>query len=414
MIAVTDTYVYYNRQNSIRQKAIAMFVRQTSKTLAARLAEPRAFIQIVTGPRQTGKTTAVRQAVQSSGLPYRYATADGIVVPPLAWVETEWMQARLLARPDTPAILVLDEIQKVEGWSEVVKRLWDEDCWMGTNLHVVLSGSSALLLKKGYAESLAGRFEIIRSTHWSLAEMGEAFGYTLDDYLLYGGYPGGARLTRDCDRWNEYMRDSIIEATISRDVLQMEEVRRPALLRSLFLLGTHYSGQQLSYRKILGQLDDKGNVTTLAHYLRLLDEAGLLCGLSKYDASKAKRSGSSPRFLVYDSSLMSAAWSSPLDTLLEDPTNRGHLVESAVGAYLLARSKVQGFDLMWWRDGADEVDFVVRRGSSLTAIEVKSGRIRSTGGLAVFCRRFKGAQPLLVGDSNLSVERFLRGEATLF
>ena len=391
-----------------------MFIRKTAKTLATRLAEARAFIQIVVGPRQTGKTTAVRQAVQSSGLPYRYASADGIVVPPLAWVETEWMQARTLARPDAPAVFVLDEIQKVEGWSEVVKRLWDEDSWTSTNLHVVLSGSSALLLKKGYAESLAGRFELIRSTHWSLAEMEEAFGYSLDDYLLYGGYPGGSRLAHDRDRWIEYMRDSIIEATISRDVLQMEEVRRPALLRSLFLLGTHYSGQELSYRKVLGQLDDKGNVTTLAHYLRLLDEAGLLCGLSKYDASTAKPLGSSPRFLVYDPSLMVAAWSDSLDTLINDPTNRGHLVESAVGSYLLAQSKVQNFDLLWWRDGADEVDFIARKGSNLIAIEVKSGRIRATGGLAKFCRRFEGARPLLVGDSNTSVDRFLKGEVKLF
>lgn len=391
-----------------------MFQRSISKTLLARLAEPRAFIQIVVGPRQTGKTTAVKQAVRFSGLACRYASADGIVTPPLSWVEMEWMQARSLAQEAKPAVLVLDEIQKVPGWSEVVKRLWDEDCWNDTNLHVVLSGSSALLLKKGYAESLAGRFELIRSTHWSLTEMGEAFGYTYEDYLLYGGYPGGSRLRGDYERWLEYMRDSIIEASISRDVLQMEEVRKPALLRRLFLLGTRYSAQELSFRKILGQLDDKGNVTTLAHYLRLLDEAGLLCGLSKYDNSEAKKAGSSPRFLVYDPSLMVAAWSDPLQTLLDNPTNRGHLVESAVGSYLLARSQVEGFDVLWWRDGAKEVDYVLQKGSCQVAIEVKSGRIRSAGGLAEFCGRNKDARPLLVGDANLSVERFLRGEVALF
>lgn len=391
-----------------------MYVRNTSRTLALRLAEPRSFIQIVIGPRQTGKTTAVRQAVQASGLAYRMASADGITVPPLAWVETEWMQARSLASKNAPAVLVLDEIQKVEGWSEVVKRLWDEDSWTEMNLHVVLSGSSSLLLKKGYAESLAGRFELIRSSHWSLAEMEEAFGYSYDDYLLYGGYPGASRIRHDYERWLEYMRDSIIEATISRDVLQMEEVRKPALLRSLFLLGTQYSAQELSYRKVLGQLDDKGNVSTLAHYLKLLDDAGLLCGLTKYDASAAKGYGSSPRFLVYDPSLMAATWSDPLDTLLGNPTNRGHLVESAIGSYLLAQSHIQGFDLMWWRDGRDEVDYVIRKGSRVRAIEVKSGRIRATGGLTVFCQRFKGAQPLLVGDANLSCEDFLRGKVPLF
>lgn len=391
-----------------------MYVRNTSQVLAKRLAESRSFIQIVIGPRQTGKTTAIRQAVQASGRPYRVANADGITVPPLAWVETEWMQARALATSDTPAILVLDEIQKVDGWSEVVKRLWDEDTWAGTNLLVVLSGSSSLLLKKGYAESLAGRFELVRSTHWSLTEMEEAFGYSYEDYLLFGGYPGASRLRDDYERWLEYMRDSIIEATISRDILQMEEVRKPALLRSLFLLGTHYSAQELSYRKVLGQLDDKGNVSTLAHYLRLLDDAGLLSGLTKFDRSEAKGAGSSPRFLVYDPALMTAAWSDPIDTLLNDPTNRGHLVESAIGSYLLAQSQVRGFDLSWWREGTSEVDFVARKGSRVYAIEVKSGRVRATGGLEKFCERFEGAQPLLIGDANLSCEDFLRGRALLF
>ena len=391
-----------------------MYVRDTSATLADRLRRPRSFIQIVTGPRQTGKTTAVRQALQAVGLPYRYATADGLTVPPLAWVETEWQQARRLAGNGGAAVLVLDEIQKVQGWSEVVKRLWDEDEWQGVDLRVVLSGSSALLLKKGYTESLAGRFELIRSTHWSLAEMEEAFGYTYDDYLLFGGYPGAARIKGDYERWHEYMRDSIIEATISRDVLQMEEVRRPALMRSLFQLGAHYSAQELSFRKVLGQLDDRGNVSTLAHYLSMLDDAGLLCGLPKFDRSEAKRAGSSPRFLVYDPALMTATWSDPLETLLETPTNRGHLVESAIGCHLLAQSTVQGFDLMWWREGSCEVDYVARKGSRICAIEVKSGRIRATGGLVEFCRRFEGAQPLLVGDANTSCEDFLRGKVPIF
>lgn len=391
-----------------------MYTRNTSALLEDRLRKPRSFIQIVTGPRQTGKTTAVRQAIQATGFPYRYASADGLIVPPLAWVETEWQQARRLASKETAAILVLDEIQKVQGWSEVVKKLWDEDEWQGTNLHVVLSGSSALLLKKGYTESLTGRFEIIRSTHWSLPEMEAAFGYTYDDYLLFGGYPGAARIKDDYERWLEYMRDSIIEATISRDILQMEEVRKPALMRSLFLLGTHYSAQELSYRKILGQLDDRGNVSTLSHYLSMLDDAGLLCGLTKFDKSEAKRMGTSPRFLVYDPSLMAATWPDPLHTLLETPANRGHLVESAIGCYLLAQSKVQRFDLMWWRDGAHEVDYVVRKGSNVCAIEVKSGRIRATGGLMEFCRRFKGTHPLLLGDANISCEDFLRGKVPIF
>lgn len=390
-----------------------MHRRAISFKLEQRLTEERAFIQIVSGPRQTGKTTAVNQAVRASGLPYRYATADGLAVPPMPWLESEWEQARSLARSG-PAVLVLDEVQKVKGWSEVVKRLWDEDTWGGVPLLVVLTGSSSLLLQKGYSESLSGRYEVLRSTHWSLAEMADAFGYTLEDYLLLGGYPGASRLVGDEDRWQEYMRDSIIEATLSRDVLQMEEVRKPALLRSLFLLGAQYSAQELSYRKMLGQLDDRGNTVTLAHYLELLSQAGLLCGLPKYEGKDLSAHASSPRLLAYDPSLMTATWSEPRDRLLGVPENRGHLVESAVGARLLARSALERFRLFWWREGIREVDFVLERGGSLIAIEVKSGRVRPTGGMEEFRRRHPAARPLVVGDVNSPIEAMLRDEVPLF
>ena len=388
--------------------------RQIAKSIAQRLGEPRAFMQIIMGPRQTGKTTAARQAVTASGLEGRYASADGIAVPPAAWLESEWHQARLLTRGGAAAVLVLDEIQKVTGWSEVVKRLWDEDSWNEIPLHVILSGSSALLLQQGLSESLAGRYEVLRSTHWSYAEMRDAFGYSLDDYLLFGGYPGAARLVGDEERWADYMRDSIVEATLSRDVLQMEAVRKPALLRGLFLLGAQYSGQEMSYRKVLGQLGDGGNTATVAHYLELLDNAGLLSGLKKYDVKPLRTNASSPRFMVHDSSLVAATWQGARDELLGDSAVRGHLVESAVGAYLLACSHIGRFDVRWWREAGAEVDFVLSKGSALIAIEVKSGRVKSTGGLVEFISRYPQATPILVGDANVSVESFLAGEVPLF
>ncbi len=388
--------------------------RDIAKKLSERLHEPRSFIQIITGPRQTGKTTAAKQAVRASGLPSRYASADGIAVPPRAWIESEWRQARLLVKDGSPAVLVLDEIQKVTGWEDVVKRLWDEDSWNDIPLLVVLSGSSTLLLRRGCAESLAGRFEIIRSTHWSFAETKQAFGYSLDDYLMYGGYPGSARLRADPERWIEYMRDSIIEATLSRDVLSMEEVRKPALLRSLFVLGVQYSGSEVSYRKVLGQLDDGGNTATIAHYLELLETAGLLCGLKKFDVKPLRSHASSPRFAVFDPSLITSMGEGGQRSLASDPSVRGHVVESAVGARLLARAAKEGFQVRWWRDGGDEVDFVVSRGDAVTAIEVKSGRVKGVGGLEAFCARYPQTQPMIVGDANLPVERFLAENPTLF
>lgn len=390
-----------------------MYERYVARTISGRISEPRRFIQVVAGPRQTGKTTAIRQAVKQVDIPCHVASADGLSMRGPDWIGLEWQQARQLCTGSSPAVLVLDEIQKAGNWSETVKCLWDEDTWNELPLHVVLSGSSALLLQSGLSESLAGRFEMIRSTHWSLSEMHAAFGYTLDDYLMFGGYPGSAPIHENRDRWVSYMRDSIIESTLSKDVLLMEDIRKPSLLRRLFELGAQYSSQEISYRNLLGQLDDKGNTATLAHYLDLLAAAGMLCGLQKYESKALNIRRSSPRLLVFDTSLMTAVWESAED-LLSSPSARGHLVESSVGASLLARSQREGFELFWWRDGNHEVDFVAKKGERLAAIEVKSGKVGKTEGLAEFCKRYPGTRPLVVGGQNLTVERFLMEEPPLF
>lgn len=390
-----------------------MYERALTGKLKQRLAGPRSFIQVVMGPRQTGKTTAIKQAVKASGLPFRVASADSSRQLSGEWIELEWRQARSLVKQGGRSILVLDEIQKVSGWSETVKSLWDEDSWNDVDLLVVVSGSSSLLLGSGLSESLAGRFELLRSTHWSLLEMSEAFGYSLEDYLTFGGYPGAAILKSDVDRWREYMRDSIVEATISRDVLQMEDVRKPALMRALFELGAQYSAQEISYRKLLGQLDDKGNTDTVRHYLDLLSRAGMMSGLQKYDLKQVRSRASSPRLMVHDPSLMFAMWRGSGD-LLADPSLRGHLVETAAGARLIARSNAEGFDLYWWRDGDLEVDFVAKRSDgALAAIEVKSGRI-SKSGMTEFLKGNPSAKPIVVGDANTPVEQFLRDEIPIF
>lgn len=390
-----------------------MYRRQISRTLEARLAEPRKFMQIVIGPRQTGKTTAVKQALDASGLPYHYVDADRFTGLPATQIAIEWDQARILAKREGKAILFIDEVHKVEDWSGAVKALWDEDTWHEVPLTVVLSGSSTLLLKKGLSDSLKGRFELLRSTHWTLAEMNAAFDYDLERFLLRGGYPGAASLAEQ-DRWFAYMNDSIIEATIAQDVLQLETVRKPALLKRLFELGALYSGQELSYRKILGQLDDKGNTDTIAHYLNLLSGAGMLAGLQKHNAKQLETRRSSPRFMVYDTSLMTAAWRDDSSHLLDDPALRGRLTESAVGAYLLARSKREGFEVRWWREGSKEVDFVLKQRDKLLAIEVKSGTVKELTGLDAFKQAFPEARTLIVGSPIATLEEFLLGNVPLF
>lgn len=389
---------------------LSSFERPVGAVLAERLAEPRRYLQVVAGPRQVGKTTLVRQVIEASGLPSHVASADEPTLRGGTWLAQQWEVARLLDRDagGAGAVLVLDEVQKIPGWSESVKRLWDEDTSAGGSLRVVVLGSAPLLIDRGLSESLAGRFEMLRLTHWSFPEMRDAFGFTLDDYVWFGGYPGAAPLIADPARWSRYIRDSLIETSISRDVLLMTRVDKPALLRQLFDLGCAYSGQILSYNKMLGQLLDAGNTTTLAHYLELLAGAGMLSGLQKYSGSAVRRRGSSPKLQVFNNALVTSARFESLSDARNDTAGWGRLVESAVGAHLANAAAAGDVALHYWRDGNREVDFVLSRGRQLVAIEVKSERQRgSLPGLDEFRRRFAPARELLVGADGIPVEAFL-------
>lgn len=386
------------------------YVRPQAAELRRRLAEPRRFIQVVAGPRQVGKTTLVTHVADTAGLPHIFASADEPTLRGPEWIETQWEAARLRLRDGDAhgALLVLDEVQKVPRWPEAVKRLWDADTRARRPLKVVLLGSAPLLIQQGMTESLAGRFEIVHLSHWTLAEMKQAFGWAVDQYIFYGGYPGAAPLVTEPERWARYVRDSLIDTTISRDVLLLSRVDKPALLRRLFELGCAYSGQILSYTKMLGQLQDAGNTTTLAHYLDLLAGAGMLVGLQKYAAGASRQRGSSPKLQVLNTALMTAQSGVSLADARRDRQFWGRVVESAVGGHLANAAAAGICEVFYWRERSHEVDFVVRVGKTVTAIEVKSGRARdSFPGLAAFGAAFPRARKLLVGGDGIAVEEFL-------
>ncbi|MEI6205747.1 MAG: ATP-binding protein [Desulfuromonadales bacterium] len=388
-----------------------MFQRPIGKTVQQRICEPRRFIQVLSGPRQTGKTTLVRQVLDAVPLPAQYASADEPTLQGGVWIEQQWEIARLLTKADgverREALLVLDEVQKIPRWSEQVKRLWDEDSAKGIPLKVMLLGSAPLLIQHGLTESLAGRFETIAATHWLYCEMRDAFGWDLETYIYYGGYPGAAPLIEERERWARYIIDSLIETTISRDILLMSRVDKPALLRRMFMLSCDYSGQILSFQKMLGQLHDAGNTTTIAHYLDLLTGAGMVTGLPKYSGNKIRQRSSSPKLQVFNTALQSAYSSQPLERLLQERDAWGRLVESAVGAHILNSSAGTGVAIRYWREGNHEVDFVLMRGETVVGIEVKSGRSRqSIPGMAAFMRAFPNHRSLLVGGQGIPLEEF--------
>jgi hypothetical protein len=380
------------------------------QTLLARLQERRRFLQVLSGPRQTGKTTLVQQVLAACGLPGHYASADAPSLQGRAWIEQQWDAARLIAREGKAgALLVLDELQKVPDWSEVVKRCWDADTASRCPLKVVLLGSAPLLVQRGLTESLAGRFELIPVPHWSYPEMQAAFGWALDQFIYFGGYPGAAELIADPPRWRRYILEALIETTVSRDVLLMTRVDKPALLRRLFHLGCAYSGQVLSYQKMLGQLQEAGNTTTLAHYLELLAGAGMLTGLAKFSGEQVRQRASSPKLQVLNTALITAQ--SPLlyAEARRTPAVWGRLVESAVGAHLLNSSAGTSNEISYWRERGREVDFVLRSGKRLAAIEVKSGFSKgSFPGMEAFARAFRPQQTLLVGGDGLPFDHFFR------
>ncbi len=392
-----------------------MYRRPVFKTLFKRLCEPRRFIQVLAGPRQVGKTTLAQQLIKALSHPTHFASADEPSSQTTLWIEQQWEIGRLRARESRQhhALLVLDEAQKIPQWSDTVKRLWDEDTATGIPLHVLVLGSSPLLVQKGLTESLAGRFELIPVTHWSFSEMREAFDWTIDQYIYFGGYPGAASLIEDEPRWTRYILDSLVETTISRDILLMTQVNKPALLRRLFFLCCEYSGQILSYQKMIGQLQDAGNTTTLAHYLELLGGAGMVTSIPKYAGEEVRRRASSPKLQVFNTALLSTHIRKSYKQVREDGQSWGRLVESTVGAHLLNEAIRTNTHIYYWRNRNREVDFIFEHDGKLIPLEVKStARKTSLPGMQEFKKHFKIHKSLLVGGQGIPLEEFLGAEIT--
>ena len=387
-----------------------MFNRETYNTVLGRMVAPRSFIQVLAGPRQIGKTTLAQQIKADISLPCVYASADEAGLQESSWIKLQWDLARqkLLSSSSGSAVLILDEIQKLPHWSKWVKQLWDEDSFNQLQLKVILLGSAPWLIQRGLGDSLAGRFEIIPVSHWSYTEMHQAFDMSLEQYIYFGAYPGAAQFISDRLRWSRYIIDSLVETTLSRDILLMTQINKPALLRQLFKLGCSFSGQILSYQKMIGQLDDAGNTTTLAHYLQLLEKAGLIKGLMKYTPNIIRERSSSPKLTVLNTALMSAHLSSNFEQTRAKPELWGRLVESMVGSHLCNQVIGTQIQVYYWREGNKEVDYVLVNDKEVVAIEVKSGGIRSNlAGMAAFIDLYKPRRAIQVGTQGLSLEEFL-------
>lgn len=392
------------------------YIRKQYHTLRERILEPRHFMQIMAGPRQVGKTTLVGQVLDDISIPYTLEVADAVNPKDSDWIHRVWESARatMQIRKEQERLLVIDEVQKIDNWSEVVKREWDEDSRRRVNLKVVLLGSSRLLLKRGMTESLAGRFELIRLGHWSLQEMRDAFGVTLDQYIYFGGYPGPAGMIDKEKRWRKYIKDSLVAPAIEKDVIMTSNIYKPALMKQLFEVGCGYSAEILSLTKLMGQLQDAGNVTTLAAYLDILAECALLTGLQKYAHDDARKRGSVPKYQVYNNALLTAYKGHSFIADRTDTKLWGRWVESAIGTHILSMAEELDYKVYYWREPSrsknesdKEVDFIIDNDGELTAIEVKSGHRGTNSGLPAFVETFHPKRAFIVGTGGVSLEDFL-------
>ncbi|HEY9551186.1 MAG TPA: AAA family ATPase [Prevotella sp.] len=386
-----------------------MYKRTVYQTVFDRLNEPRRFIQVIMGPRQVGKSTVANQVLQDLHKPYLHYSADAVPATNLSWISDCWQAARLQMRAQQLAelILCIDEIQKIRNWSEMVKKEWDADSLNQVNIKVLLLGSSRVLLERGLSDSMMGRFEVIRMSHWTFPEMREAFDLSLEQFMYFGGYPGAAALLKNEQRWKEYIGSSIIDATINKDIIMDAPVNKPALLRQTFELGAAYSGKLLSLTKLLGVLQDAGNTVTLSGYLNLLNASGLLAGLQKFSMDMARRKASIPKFQVYNNALNTVYMNVEMKQIIADSARWGHVFESSVGAHILSQAFVHGYEAYYWRDGNLEVDFVLRKNGKVVGIEVKSNNDGNTKGLQAFKDRFTPSCTLVVGQNGLPVGDFL-------
>lgn len=385
-----------------------MFYRSGYFELKKRMLDNSSLIQVVIGPRQVGKTTIVQQLFQNEEINGKYFVADAVNNADVNWIESIWNAARIESlTSEKITVLAIDEIQKVYQWSEVVKRLYDEDKYksLTKKLKVILLGSSKLLLQQGLTESLAGRFENIHVNHWTYSELNEAFGLLPEEFAWFGAYPGSMGMIKDELRWRNYIQDSLIETAITKDILMLTRIDKPALLRRLFELGSNYSGQILSFNKILGQLQDAGNTTTLAHYLELMNSTGLLVGLNKFSIDSARKRGSSPKFQVYNQALMTSGLASNFLSAFNHKKLWGRIVESAVGAHLLAYTSNE-LQVFYWNESNSEVDFVVQYNGNYVAIEVKSNQDKITG-LNEFRKKFKPSKVYQLDAEGLSWQKMI-------
>ena len=421
------------------QPKLPYYVRPIKQDILKYLDGKPKHMLMLWGPRQSGKSTLIQQTLRHYPGPYQYINVDDfepehiIDFPELMqkpkssrlslWMREHWQKARSCAQASSqPFVLVIDEVQMIPNWAQRVKGMYDRDRWDGHQVHVVLLGSSPRNLQKGISESLLGRFYPMDIPHWSYSEMKEAFGFSVDDYIFYGGYPGAASYAGPDQylEWKNYVQTAVIDGNLERDIFELIEIHYPDVMDQVFKIGAHASSQLMDIKKVIEKFtyetqqqlkkEDFPHILVM-RYLTILSKVSMLTSITKYARDPFKRRRT-PKFQVLNTGLMSATHTLTFEEAKQSPAYWGRLAESAVGAHLL-NTLHPSASLHYWRYNGDEVDFVVDRTITLTAIEVKTAKKnKPLKGLQTFCQKFPVTRSLVVGTGGISFEEFLSKPAT--
>ena len=368
------------------------------KTLKENLALPNGLIQIVQGPRQVGKTTGVLLFLKSQKQTYHYTSTDGVLEGGVSWILNQWQKAR----DKKATYFVIDEIQKIDRWSEAIKQIWDQqerENSKNKKIKFILLGSSSLKIQKGLTESLAGRYQTVNVHHWNFVETKKLISIPLNQFLEVGGYPGSYRFLKKRDKFEHFIKNSIIEPAVNMDILSFSHVQKPALFKQVFEILCGYPAQEISYTKLLGQLQDRGNTDLIKTYISFYEQAFLFKSLEKFSNKPIKTKSSSPKILPL----------CPCFSLFAPHQNlTTRVFEATVGAQL---SRLQG-ELYYWRERSKEIDFVFYFKKRIYAIEVKFGKKKTASGMECFLKQFKNAVPVFINQENYELflsntEKFL-------
>lgn len=379
--------------------------KEIYQSVVSALANNNSKILIVEGPRQAGKTTMVQRALNELGLKATYANADNEYTDNRLFIHNAWEKKR---RSANSQLIVLDNIQHIRNWSTLLQAEYEADMAIGKQPRVVLiAASCAPFYRDMETDFMQQNSTILRLSLWTWADMRDAFGWSLDQYIFFGGYPGLGEIVAKGRPWRNYVRSKLIEPALTNDILIDVRLYKPHVLLQILEEGISYQGEVRSLNGILENTDGAGNTIILSTYLEFLHNAHILYAIRKYSEMMDRRRASIPKMQVHGNAIAAYYKNWRFPKTLQQDKKRHEILLSAVGAHLLNRSFLEGYKITCFWDRYSSIDFIISdsRGRDIL---INLCRPKADNALAYFTRHYGSFRTILVGDGGqMSVEEIL-------